>query len=125
MPLSAAFKPAGESQSQPPSICLQNFLACAHPIPCLQPALDNLEVLGTKMSTAAAAADADYLRRSTVRCTGSSCGILIQKDGGCNHLTCTLCGAHTCWACGQALHAAYPHYHAPGGVACPGERPSA
>lgn len=30
-----------------------------------------------------------------------SCGILTEKDGGCDHITCH-CGKHWCFACGQA-----------------------
>ena len=27
------------------------------------------------------------------------CGIYIEKDGGCNHMNCDLCGYEFCWAC--------------------------
>ena len=27
------------------------------------------------------------------------CGTVIQKDGGCNHMTCERCRAHLCWIC--------------------------
>lgn len=28
------------------------------------------------------------------------CGALIDKDGGCNNVKCTICGTEWCWACG-------------------------
>lgn len=28
-----------------------------------------------------------------------SCGTMIQKNGGCNHMTCGVCGSHVCWVC--------------------------
>ncbi|KAG5928142.1 hypothetical protein E4U42_001202 [Claviceps africana] len=27
------------------------------------------------------------------------CGVMIKKLFGCNHMTCTKCGAHICWVC--------------------------
>ncbi|KAJ6019789.1 hypothetical protein N7499_003113 [Penicillium canescens] len=27
------------------------------------------------------------------------CGIMIEKTFGCNHMTCSTCGAHICWVC--------------------------
>lgn len=76
---------------------------------------------GLEPQLCAAASDADYLESNTVRCSGAGCGIHIQKHGGCNHLTCTRCAAHTCWACGQALDA--HGAHSPGGLPCSGQRP--
>ncbi|CAF3775555.1 unnamed protein product [Rotaria sordida] len=31
--------------------------------------------------------------------TKQICGIAINKNGGCNHITCTACDAHWCWLC--------------------------
>lgn len=38
------------------------------------------------------------------------CGAKIQRNGGCNHMTCTVCGAHFCYVCGQSwsLHRTQP-----------------
>ena len=29
-----------------------------------------------------------------------TCKILIEKDGGCNRMTCPECETHICWRCG-------------------------
>ena len=31
----------------------------------------------------------------------SNCKARIQKNGGCNHLTCKQCNHHMCWVCGE------------------------
>lgn len=31
------------------------------------------------------------------------CGLPISKDGGCNHIKCSFCGATFCWLCGQEI----------------------
>jgi len=28
------------------------------------------------------------------------CGVLIEKDGGCNYIKCVLCNLEMCWMCG-------------------------
>ncbi|KAL5637158.1 hypothetical protein ACGC1H_000966 [Rhizoctonia solani] len=43
-----------------------------------------------------------YIRSNTKRCPNSSCGRQIQKDGGCDHMTCRRpagCGHEFCWFC--------------------------
>ncbi len=41
----------------------------------------------------------DNLAAFTYRyCMG--CGVLIQKDGGCNYVKCVVCGTEICWQCG-------------------------
>ncbi|KAF7316540.1 RING-type domain-containing protein [Mycena indigotica] len=35
-------------------------------------------------------------------CPNSSCGLLIEKVDGCNHMRC-VCGTHFCWECGKAV----------------------
>ncbi|CAB3405636.1 unnamed protein product [Caenorhabditis bovis] len=29
-----------------------------------------------------------------------SCGVYLEKDGGCNHIVCSNCNYHFCWVCG-------------------------
>ncbi|VDM52831.1 unnamed protein product [Angiostrongylus costaricensis] len=37
----------------------------------------------------------------TVRdCPTVGCGAVLQKNGGCNHMCCTVCNIHFCWLCG-------------------------
>ena len=31
--------------------------------------------------------------------SGEVCGVAIAKNGGCNHMTCTVCQSHWCWLC--------------------------
>ena len=31
------------------------------------------------------------------------CAQSITKDGGCNHMSCTQCGTHWCWTCGDVV----------------------
>ena len=38
------------------------------------------------------------------------CGRVIEKNEGCNHMTC-LCGAHFCWQCGKSFSAATIYNH--------------
>jgi hypothetical protein len=32
-------------------------------------------------------------------CPKSGCGTSIEKNGGCNHITCGKCSSHICWVC--------------------------
>eukprot|EP00922_Rhytidocystis_sp_ex-Travisia-forbesii_P005510 GHVS01008027.1.p1 GENE.GHVS01008027.1~~GHVS01008027.1.p1 ORF type:complete len:735 (+),score=207.66 GHVS01008027.1:439-2643(+) len=41
------------------------------------------------------------LRRLCHRCPG--CKAMVEKSGGCNHMTCTRCRTHFCWICGQRV----------------------
>ncbi|KAI0036179.1 hypothetical protein K488DRAFT_26030, partial [Vararia minispora EC-137] len=38
------------------------------------------------------------------------CGRLLEKMGGCNHITCN-CGAHLCWQCMRAFPSADIYLH--------------
>jgi ariadne-1 len=53
----------------------------------------------------------DYLYQSVKRCP--SCKRLVEKNGGCNHMTCQ-CGFHWCWICTKPFygydHACDGHY---------------
>ncbi|KAF9483036.1 hypothetical protein BDN70DRAFT_359239 [Pholiota conissans] len=42
--------------------------------------------------------DGDVARRFNIR-KCPRCSAPIQKDGGCNHMTCRQCQAHICWMC--------------------------
>lgn len=33
------------------------------------------------------------------RCPGAGCGVPIQRNGGCDHMTCNRCGQQWCWRC--------------------------
>ncbi len=51
-----------------------------------------------------------YMQRvRTIRCSG--CGMGLQKADGCNKITCSRCGALTCWGCGGALPKDCPYDH--------------
>ena len=39
-----------------------------------------------------------------------SCKTPMEKDGGCNHMYCTACHAHTCWTCKKTFPSASATY---------------
>ena len=39
------------------------------------------------------------------------CNIFIEKDGGCNHMTCPKCSAHICWRCMGVFPAEEIYHH--------------
>ncbi|KAJ6523524.1 hypothetical protein DFH09DRAFT_198273 [Mycena vulgaris] len=39
----------------------------------------------------------------TVRCPNAKCRVRIMKDGGCNHMKCSMCFTHFCWVCEKSL----------------------
>jgi len=44
------------------------------------------------------------------QCPG--CGVEVEKNGGCNHIACSLCPEHWCWGCGMGgfdNHSVYDH----------------
>lgn len=49
----------------------------------------------------------------TKRCP--NCSTVIEKNGGCPHMTCRQCKAQFCWVCGQYSMTIYPHH---AGVPC-------
>jgi hypothetical protein len=51
--------------------------------------------------------------RDVKRCPG--CKTYIERDAGCNHMTCTRCRTHICWVCLQTFPESdlvYDHMHA-------------
>jgi len=50
-----------------------------------------------------------WLSKNSKTC---SCGAIIQRSGGCNHMICSVCGRHFCYMCGQDWA---PHRGQPGG----------
>eukprot|EP01013_Petalomonas_cantuscygni_P004953 TRINITY_DN1541_c0_g1_i3.p1 TRINITY_DN1541_c0_g1~~TRINITY_DN1541_c0_g1_i3.p1 ORF type:complete len:824 (-),score=93.19 TRINITY_DN1541_c0_g1_i3:1093-3564(-) len=46
------------------------------------------------------AASADYFKQGLAkRCP--ICSVWIEKNGGCDHITCLVCGSDWCWSCGR------------------------
>ena len=39
-----------------------------------------------------------YIAKRTMKCF--SCGVHVQKTGGCDHITCKVCKSNWCWRCG-------------------------
>ena len=38
------------------------------------------------------------------------CKTRIEKNQGCNHMTCAICGYEFCWACGESASAEDRHF---------------
>ena len=47
--------------------------------------------------SASSKASAKWMKRNSKRCP--NCKTPINKNGGCNHMQCTRCNQHFCWAC--------------------------
>ncbi|KAM9364447.1 E3 ubiquitin-protein ligase parkin [Pholidichthys leucotaenia] len=45
-------------------------------------------------------ASAQLIKESTRRCP--ACSVPVERNGGCMHMTCSLCGTEWCWLCGIA-----------------------
>ena len=39
------------------------------------------------------------IKKHAKRCPGPNCNVPIEKNEGCNHMTCTNCKTHFCWIC--------------------------
>eukprot|EP00435_Cladocopium_sp_Y103_P020007 s3396_g4.t2 len=86
--------------------------ACKHlnghePVPCQAFAdfLKDLAVVRRQMQDETN----KWLAKNSKTCT---CGAIIQRSGGCNHMICSVCGRHFCYMCGQDWA---PHRGQPGG----------
>ena len=51
------------------------------------------------------------LKKVTLTRPCPNCGTLIEKRGGCNHMTCYKCKGHFCWLCDKAFGERGPFYH--------------
>ncbi|XP_028416983.1 E3 ubiquitin-protein ligase parkin-like isoform X2 [Dendronephthya gigantea] len=40
-----------------------------------------------------------HIKKSTKRCPNTKCNVPVEKNAGCNHMTCSRCGFHWCWIC--------------------------
>jgi hypothetical protein len=54
--------------------------------------------------------DEHYARQTGRPCPG--CGILTEKNGGCNHMTCPQCKQEWCWICGDGIDDVGAHFSA-------------
>lgn len=56
-----------------------------------------------------------WLDANATECPG--CAAWVNKSEGCSHMTCSKCGSHFCYRCGQSLRPSdpYKHYNTPGG----------
>lgn len=54
-------------------------------------------------------ANREWLAESTTECPG--CGCHVEKNMGCNHITCWKCGKHFCYRCGTGLNGSNPYAH--------------
>ncbi|KAG2373293.1 hypothetical protein C9374_012282 [Naegleria lovaniensis] len=59
-----------------------------------------------------------YLASFTKKCP--KCTSPIEKNGGCNHMTCSSCNNHFCWLCGYSATSASPIYMHQS--SCPGDK---
>jgi len=52
----------------------------------------------------------DNLKKITTTCKQCpNCKMFIEKDGGCNKMTCSNCGTFVCWKCGKQI-SGYEHF---------------
>lgn len=53
--------------------------------------------------------NAAWLKEKTMACPG--CETHVEKNEGCNHMTCARCAVHFCFRCGTKLRAESPYRH--------------
>ncbi|KAF8499461.1 hypothetical protein JB92DRAFT_2981465 [Gautieria morchelliformis] len=55
-----------------------------------------------------------WMEKETMTCPG--CQVHVQKNAGCNHMTCSKCRQHFCYRCGAKLEPSNPyrHFNTPG-----------
>ncbi|KAH9487157.1 E3 ubiquitin-protein ligase itt1 [Psilocybe cubensis] len=54
-------------------------------------------------------ANMQWLSSSTMQCPGCQCH--VEKNMGCNHMTCWKCSQHFCYRCGERLNPDQPYAH--------------
>ncbi|KAF9535579.1 hypothetical protein CPB83DRAFT_865808 [Crepidotus variabilis] len=54
-------------------------------------------------------ANLEYLQASATMCPGCRC--FVEKNMGCNHMTCWKCSQHFCFRCGDRLNPDKPYAH--------------
>jgi len=54
--------------------------------------------------------DDEWMRAQGIR-KCPSCSALMEKNGGCNHMTCSNCRTHICWVCMQTFDAQSVYDH--------------
>ena len=51
------------------------------------------------------------ITKITKNCPNTNCNTKINKDGGCNHMTCKICEIQFCWTCNKEIEKDnYGHY---------------
>ncbi|KIJ51150.1 hypothetical protein M422DRAFT_776474 [Sphaerobolus stellatus SS14] len=51
----------------------------------------------------------EWMERETMACPG--CRVRVQKNHGCNHMTCARCSQHFCYRCGARINSSDPYTH--------------
>lgn len=62
----------------------------------------DMRLLKTAVQSAHASAFSAAVSAAIRTCPGVTCGALVQKESGCNHMRCPRCGTAFCWLCGSA-----------------------
>ncbi len=60
---------------------------------------EQVQLIGNK--TKEEAANEEWLQKNTKACP--QCKAPVEKNGGCNHMTCNQCRHEFCWTCGAHI----------------------